>query len=176
MDLSAYSLEDIVLTAIRAEVEAQKMYRSLAGRVKNMMMKDRLEFLANEEQKHADFFRAYYEKQFPGKEMVVPQKTVVPLPDITVDVERAPISDVLEQAMEAEAAAEDFYRSMAEMFPPDEEEDTDPYALTSGRIRKMLLYIASMEKGHHDLLAVERDKMLEFESQDVWWDMIHVGP
>ena len=108
--------------------------------------------------------------------MDVPQKTPVPLPDIDVDVERAPISEVLAQAIDAEAAAEDFYRSMADLFPPDEAESNDPYELTSGRIRKMLLYIASMEKGHHDLLAVEKDKIEEFESQDVWWDMVHVGP
>ena len=176
MNLSEYSLEDVILSAIRAEVEAQKMYRSLAGRVKNMMMKDRLEFLADEEKKHAEFFRSFYKKQFPDKEMDVPQKTPVPLPDIDVDVERAPISEVLAQAIDAEAAAEDFYRSMADLFPPDEAESNDPYELTSGRIRKMLLYIASMEKGHHDLLAVEKDKIEEFESQDVWWDMVHVGP
>ncbi len=176
MDLSTYSLEDVVLTAVRAEVEAQKIYRSLAGRVKNMMMKDRLEFLAEEEKKHAEFFRSLYEKQFPGKELVVPQKTIVPLPDITADVERAPMSDVFEQAMAAEVAAEEFYLAMADRFPEDEEENQDPYALTSGRIRKMLLYVASMERVHHDLLSVERDKMVEFESQDVWWDMIHVGP
>jgi rubrerythrin len=164
MDLSIYSVEDLVLAALKSEIEAKAAYTKLAESVKNFILKERLNFLAQEEEKHRGLFERLYGKRFPEKELVVPEgKSPVPLPEIKIDMESMPISEILESAMEAEQAARDFYTSLAEKFEqPD--------------IKKMLRWVASMELGHYLILEAERDNAMKFEDYDSEWPMMHVGP
>ncbi len=60
MKLSNISLEDLLLSAIKSEVESKKIYEDLARKVKNFMLKDRFKFLADEEEKHRAFFEWLY--------------------------------------------------------------------------------------------------------------------
>jgi rubrerythrin len=165
MDLSIYSVEDLVLTALKSEIEAQSAYSDLAASVKNFVLKERLNFLAGEEEKHGQFFDRLYRKNYPDKELVVPQgKSPVPLPEITIDTEHVPLSEILESAMKAEMAAHDFYTGIADRFQgqPD--------------VQKMLRYVASMELGHYKILEIEKDNAKKFEDYDSEWPMMHVGP
>jgi rubrerythrin len=164
MDLSKYSLKDVLLTAMKSEVESRAVYEKLAGRVKNFMLKDRLKFLADEETKHYRFFEGFYAKEFPGEEIVLPDENPVPLPSVLVYDEGMPISEVISKAMDAELAARDFYTDMAGLFTDREE------------TRRMLLYIAKMELGHYKLLEHEKELADEFETFDVDWPMVHEGP
>jgi rubrerythrin len=165
MDLSIYSVEDLVLTALKSEIEARKAYLDLAASVKNFVLKERLNFLAGEEEKHGQFFDRLYRKNYPDKELVVPQeKSPVPLPEITIDIENVPLSEILQSAMQAEMAARDFYTGIADRF----EEQPD--------VQKMLLYIASMEMGHYKILEIEKENALKFEDYDSEWPLMHVGP
>ena len=50
MDLSRYTLEDVLLTALKSEYEANLLYSKLAESTKNAFLKERLMFLAKEEQ------------------------------------------------------------------------------------------------------------------------------
>jgi rubrerythrin len=164
VDLSIYSVEDLVVTALKSENEAKVAYTQLAEGVENFILKERLLFLAGEEEKHREFFERLYKKNFPDKEMLLPDESSVPLPEIQIDAENLPISEILESAMEAEVAAHDFYNSLADRF--DEQPD----------IKKMLLFIASMELGHYKILEIERDNAKRFEDYDSEWPMMHVGP
>ena len=164
MDLRVYSLEDLILAAMKSEVESRDLYTSLADRVKNAMLKDRLKFLADEEEKHRDFFEALYKGEFPGMEITLPDGSPVPLPSVPISDEFTPISEVLESAMKAELAAGDFYTALAEFFADGED------------IWKMLVYIAKMEMGHYNLLERELEIAREFETFDVEWPMVHEGP
>lgn len=164
MDLSKYSLKDVVLTAMKSEVESRAVYEKLADRVRNFMLKDRLEFLAGEETKHYRFFEGLYGKEFPGEEVVLPDENPVPLPSVLVYDEEMPISEVVTGAMDAELVARDFYTAMAGLFADREE------------TRNMLLYIAKMELGHYKLLEHEKELAEEFETFDVDWPMVHEGP
>ena len=67
-------------------------------------------------------------------------------------------------AMQAEKAAQDFYKYFADRF----EEGT--------KINHMLKYFSDMELGHYKLLEIEKDSMERFEEADVYWPMMHVGP
>jgi rubrerythrin len=163
MDVKKYSMEDLLLTAMKAEVDAEGVYRGLANRVHNAMLKDRLEFLADEEEKHRRYFEAQFHKDFPGKEICLPKKDVVPLPKVTLEGEDTPLSHVLSQAMEAELAAYDFYRGIAGRYADEE-------------TRNMIFYVASMEMGHYRLLELERENAERFEVFEVSWPDIHVGP
>ena len=164
MDLSKYSEEDLLLSAIKSEVDSKEVYSKLADMVKNFFLKDRLKFLASEEEKHRVFIESLFVKRIPEKEVVLPEKTPVPLPELKIPDEGILISDVLGKAMQAEMAAHDFYLGMADRFTDEKD------------IHKTLQYFASMEIGHYKLLADETKKALDFEQYDQVWPMMHAGP
>ncbi len=164
MDLTKFTREELILTALKSEVEAKKIYSILAEMVKNAFLKERLNFLAAEEEKHRQFFEELYKKEFPGKEISLPEKTPVPLPEMIITKETVPLTEVLEMAMRAEMAAYEFYNSLADLYK--EEAGTE----------NMLRYIASMEMGHYRLLEIERQQAQRFEDFDIAWSMIHIGP
>ncbi|MBN2346031.1 MAG: ferritin family protein [Candidatus Aminicenantes bacterium] len=164
MNLSQYKLDDLLLAAIKSEIESRDVYARVAGRVKNAFLKERLEFLAAEEEKHRDALAKLFSQRFPGRDAVVPEKPVVPLPEIRFRDERVPLSDVLAQAMKAEQAAHDFYLQLADRFADDAEK------------RNLLLYFSMMEMGHYKLLDLEKSSLERLEEYGEEQELIHVGP
>jgi len=164
MNVDKYSKKDLLLTALKSEEDSKNVYRDLAGRVKNFMLKDKLEFLSAEEQKHYDFISNLWKEEFPAEKIILPDKTPVPLPEITIDSEELRFSDIFLQAMNAEKAAHYFYLSLANKFKKDDD------------LSRRLKYIASMEMGHYRLLELEKEQAEEFEKYDAEFDMMHVGP
>ena len=82
MDLSRYSLQDLVVTALKSEWESREVYTQAAEMVENALLKDRLRFLAQEEDKHRLFFEKLYRKLFVGHELHHPEKSPVHLQEI----------------------------------------------------------------------------------------------
>lgn len=164
MDLNKYTMEEIILTAIKSEREANDIYARLSTGVKNAILKDRLRFLAAEEQKHEAFVLELFHRQFPGKAVVMPERTPVPMPEVLIPTEHVPISHVLKSAMKAERAAAQFYSAFAKRYTQDKE------------VREMLTYFASMESMHYELLEKEKDTADRFEQYDDMWPMMHAGP
>ncbi|MCX8015206.1 MAG: ferritin family protein [candidate division WOR-3 bacterium] len=164
MNLKNYTLEDIILTALKSEIDSKNFYSKLSNQVENFLLKDRLVFLANEEAKHQNFFESLYGEHFPDKSIVLPKKNIVPLPELKLETEPIAISKVLQSAMDAEKSAHDFYLSFAELFgnKPD--------------IRHMILYIASMELGHYRLLEIEKENAEKFEGYNIDFPLMHIGP
>ena len=163
MDLTQFSREELFVSAIKSELESHEIYSRLSESVKNAFLKDRLTFLASEEEKHRGLLEGAFKREFPEKELLLPEKTPVPLPEIRIPDELVPLSEVLESAMSAELASQEFYNSFATQFP----DDTD--------MRKTLELFATMEMGHYRLLEIERDNMQRFESYDAYWPMMHMG-
>jgi len=164
MNLSEYNLEDLFLTAIKSEIESNKLYSNLAKKIQNGLLQDKLEFLAKEEEKHKNFIEDEYRNHFPDKKINLPKETPVPLPEILIDDENIPLSKIFMSAMQAEKAAQDFYKSFADRF----EEGT--------KINHTLKYFSDMELGHYKLLEIEKESMERFEEADVYWPMMHIGP
>ncbi|MGQ9706803.1 MAG: ferritin family protein [bacterium] len=164
MDLKEYSMEDIYLTVMRSEINSKNLYIKLANKVKNALLKDRLKFLASEEEKHRVFFEALYKKTFPGKEIFLPEKNIVPLPDIKIIDESTPVSEIMSNALKVELASYDFYVELSKQF------EHEP------QIKNFLLYIASMEMSHYKLIEVEKENAEKFEYYNIEWPMIHIGP
>ena len=164
MNLSEYNLEDLFLTAIKSEIESNKLYSNLAKKIQNGLLQDKLEFLAKEEEKHKNFIEDEYRNHFPDKKINLPKETPVPLPEIIIDDENIPLSKIFMSAMQAEKAAQDFYKSFADRF----EEGT--------KINHTLKYFSDMELGHYKLLEIEKESMERFEEADVYWPMMHIGP
>ena len=164
MDISIYSLQDLLLAALKSEVDSQKVYSGVARQVENFMLKDRFEFLASEENKHHKIFTAIWKERYPSEKIILPDKSPVPLPEIVFEENKTSISSVIDQAMKAEMAAYDFYNALSEKFreePP---------------VKHMLAYVANMEIGHYKLLETEKEAMANLEDADITWPNIHLGP
>jgi len=164
MDLTKYTQKDLLLTAIKSEIDSHHIYSHLAKQVNNGLMKDKFNFLASEEMKHRQFLESIYDKEFSLDNMVLPEQSPVPLPEVNLpEDEDISISKVLTQSIDAEKAAADFYLSLSKQF-----DDRD--------IQHMLHYFSDMELGHMRLLEQEKESMEWFEQADVYWPMIHAGP
>ncbi|MBU7019181.1 MAG: ferritin family protein [Theionarchaea archaeon] len=163
MDVSTYSLKDLLLAALKSEVESERVYQTLAERVENAFLVDRLTFLAGEEVKHNQFIEGLFRKDFPGTDIVLPERTDVPLPVMKIPDESIPLSTVFENAMDAEKASSEFYEALADRV------DDSP-------VQKTLLYFAAMEMNHYRILESEHESMKRFEDFDVEWPMMNVGP
>lgn len=164
MDLSNFDLEELLLAAIKSEVDSNNLYIKMSKKTKNGLLEDKLLFLAKEEQKHRLFVEEIYMNHFPNNKIVIPIDSPVPLPEIKITDEEMPISNLLKSAMQAEKAASDFYKSLAGRF----EEGT--------KIHNTLLYFSDMEIGHYKILEMEKESMERFEDSDVYWPMVHAGP
>lgn len=166
MDLGIYSLSDLILAGLRSEIDSKEIYTHLGKTVKNFMLKDRFDFLAGEEEKHKQFFEWLFHNMFPDKEMVILEKSPVPLPQIRpedLDEENVDMLSIIKKAMDAEKAAYEFYNGISDKFEKPE-------------IKKMLKYIASMEMGHYRILEIEKENIEKYEEFDVEWPMMHIGP
>lgn len=164
MDLKRFTLEDLLLAAMKSEIESHGVYTTIAGKVKNGLIKDKMKFLAAEEEKHRKYIEQVYKGKFPKKKLSIPKTTPVPLPTLVIPDEDTPLGSVLKSAMQAEQAAHEFYQALSEQFTKDE------------KIRHTLTYFADMELQHYKILEIEKESMDRFEEADVYWPMVHAGP
>ena len=156
-------LKILLTIALQNEVESRKIYLGLADRIKNFMLKDKIKFLAEEEEKHRIFILDLFNKMFPKETSELPNEIKVPLPQVKFEDDKTPISEVLEDSMKAEMEANKFYLDMAENFKDNV------------KLYEMILYLASMEIGHYKLLEIERDNAIKFEDLEMQWPMVHEG-
>ena len=163
MDLHEFDLGDLLLAAMKSEVESKELYTKMKKKTKNGLLRDKLEFLAQEEEKHRLFIEDIYRNHYPDNEVVLPRETPVPLPEVKFSMD-TPLSKLLKEAMNAEKSASDFYQSLAERF----EEGC--------KLHNTLVYFSKMEIGHYKILEIEKESMEHFEEGDVYWPMVHVGP
>jgi rubrerythrin len=164
MDLSTFALADLLLVAVKSEKDSQDVYSRLARRVQNAFLRERLDFLAGEELKHRQALEAIFRQRFPGRDILVPERPLVPLPEVRFSDEQVPLSAVIAQAMKAEKAAHDFYLQLAERFNDDAEK------------KNLLLYFAMMEMGHFKLLDLEKSGLERLEEYGQEQELIHLGP
>jgi len=165
MDLKKYTLADLLLAAMKSEIESYTVYTKIADQVKNGLLMDKLKFLAKEEEKHRRFIEAVYKAKFPKKNIMIPKTTPVPLPQLVIPEEDTPLGSVLKNAMQVEQAAHEFYQSLSAQFTKDD-----------AMIRNTLSYFADMELQHYKILEIEKESMDRFEEADVYWPMVHAGP
>jgi len=163
MDLNNFKLEDLLLSAIKSEQESNKLYTKMIKKTKNGLLRDKLEFLAKEEEKHREFIEELYINHFPEKDLIIPNQTPVPLPEVKM-TDDTPLSTLLKDAMSAEQAASEFYKTLAGRFEE------------GSKIHNTLHYFADMEIGHYKILEMEKNSMERFEEDDVYWPMVHAGP
>ena len=163
MNLNGFDLEQLLLATIKSEIESKDLYLNIAKKTKNGLLSDKLKFIANEEKKHRMFIEDIYKNHYPGKKIIIPDKSLVPLPKITITDDML-VSKLLIIAMDAEKAASDFYKFLSEYFEK------------GSKLHNTLIYFSDMEKGHYKILETEKESMDRFEEADVYWPMVHAGP
>ena len=164
MDLSKFDEETLLLAALRSEIDSKAVYQQVADRVKNALLKDKLNFISGEEEKHRGIIYEVYREKFPDKELVIPVESPVPLPELKITDEMMPLSEVFSMAMKTETAAYEFYQQLAGLYKDEP------------NLKNTIAYVASMEMGHYKLLEIEKDNVERFEDFDVYLPHIHVGP
>lgn len=163
MNLNGFGLEELLLVAIKSEIESRDLYLNIAKKTKNGLLSDKLKFIANEEKKHELFIEDIYKNHFPEKKIIIPNKSSVPIAKISITDDMS-VSKLLKIAMDAEIVASDFYKSLSDYFEE------------GSKMHNTLLYLSDMEKGHYKILEVEKESMDRFEEADVYWPMVHAGP
>jgi len=132
---------EILGIAIKSEIEAIKLYNRMKEKAKNPDLKVKLDFLASQEKNHERILTEAYRKKFPGVDLSMPPKTLVPSIDDILPA-GATLKDLFAAAMEAEKKADKFYSELAAKTHDQSS-------------RSMLEYLASMERSHLSILEAE---------------------
>lgn len=160
--------EEVLAAAVRSEIDAADFYGGLLGRVKNVLLRKKLEFLALEEKKHRQILERLHAQRFPGVELKVPGTPVRPRPAARLD-ETSSVLDLFKAALQAEKAAESYYREARGRMG-----DTGS--------RKILEYLSRVERSHYAMIRSEIDLLGRFpdyydvEDFHLGEDLFHVGP
>jgi len=159
---------EVLAIAIKSEVEAAALYERMAGQVRNTALVTKLNFLRQEEEKHRAMLEDLYTKRFPGVELQLPRKSLVPVVEADA-LDQLTVPELFQLAMKAEQVSADFYSQAAE-------HSQDEMA------RTLLRYLSNIERGHYHLLETEYELVSRFPgyyNADEFHfgdEMVHLGP
>jgi len=149
VNISKEPVKTLIGYAVRAEIDSNKVYLKLSGRVKNPLLKEKFQLLAFEEKKHKEVLESLFAALYKGDELQVPEcvdERLLPAVEVKPS---SSLVDVLHQAMQAEKAAQDFYASLA--------------ARVKSATRKILEYLSKVEKSHYLMLRSEYALAQQFD-------------
>jgi rubrerythrin len=154
--------------AIRSEVDAAAFYTRLQGKVKNVLLVQKLKFLALEEEHHQKILERLLGQKYPDRPREVPASSLMPPIGVSLAAEPA-VPELFEAALQAEAIAESYYNEAAGRLEDE-----------AGR--KVLAYLGRVERSHQAMLKAELELIQKFpdyynvEDFHVAQDLFHVGP
>lgn len=159
---------EILSVGIRSEVDAVSFYTRLQDRVKNVILLQKLKFLALEEEHHRTILERLFHDRFSDKPVGAPESAL--MPPIAASVgEQASVLDLFKAALKAEETSEAFYEQAGGLA---EEEGS----------RKMLAYLSRVERSHQAMIRSELELLEKFpdyynvEDFHIGGDLFHVGP
>lgn len=138
------TLQQLLATAIKTEVESAQAYRSLLDKDLPKETRSKIEELVSQEEEHEESFRSIFQDFFPRDKASLPQRSDIEAsPDIP---QAASPEKVMEKAMEMEREAEKFYSDLIDEFEDKE-------------IRRLMGYLAANEREHYEILKEELSKL-----------------
>lgn len=164
-DLTAWQVLGV---AIRSEIDAVAFYNRLQQRVKNVLLVQKLKFLALEEEHHRKILERLLGQRYPGKPGDVPASSLMPPIGVALPAEPA-VPALFAAALEAEKIAEAYYNEAAERVEDE-----------AGR--RILAYLGRVERSHQAMIRSELELIDRFpdyysaEDFHVGEDLFHVGP
>jgi rubrerythrin len=165
--MTELTLKQALEIAIKSENRAKELYLKLHDNVNNLMMRDKLKFLASEEQRHHDLLTGLFKEQIGGAP-AEPDPELLPKMQIDIDFDEAELTDLWQAAMNAEEVSAEHYESLRERV--------------SGRAQVMFNYLANVERSHYYLLKSEYDVIAEIDEytriddDPFGMNMINLGP
>lgn len=158
---------EVLTIGIKAEMAAVALYTKMKEMSAGKDLRETMDFLIGQEQRHEEIMREAFSKQFPEVDLKLPKNTIVPMVDDSIG-EDAGMKKLFETAMEAEKKANEFYTDLAS-------KTRDPNS------RKLLEYLASMERSHLSILQAEFHQFELSTDQDLddflrGERMMHFGP
>jgi rubrerythrin len=154
--------------AIRSEIDAAAFYMRLQGRVKNVLLVQKLKFLALEEEHHRKILERLLGQKYPDKPKDVPESSLMPPIGVSLPAEPS-VPELFEAAFKAEKTAEAFYNEAADRIEDE-----------AGR--KILAYLGRVERSHQAMIRSELELIRKFpdyysvEDFHIGQDLFHVGP
>ncbi len=132
------TVKDVLQKGIQKEIESQRLYTDLSGKMTNQTAQDAFTQLAQQEKRHQSFLEQYLRGEL--KEGVLSHAQVVDYkiaehldqPEITLNI---PLKDIFLLAANREKASHEFYLSLAKIHP-------------AGKVRKLLEDLAAQELEH----------------------------
>jgi rubrerythrin len=143
---------EVLSIAIKSEIDAKRLYTRMKEKVNAEDLKQKLDFLIAQEDRHEMILREVYEKKFPEVELALPPKAIVPMID-DVLAKEATLKELFEAGMMAEKMAGEFYTGLA-----DKTNDM--------RAKKTLLYMANMEESHYAILQAEWNQIERMNTEE----------
>jgi rubrerythrin len=158
---------DVYPFAIRAELDAAAIYRGLWERVRNEALRQKLDFLAKEEDRHAAILDRLFRAHFPGRKLIVPAVARGPRKPAAVDESTAVLA-LFKLAMQKEKEAEEYYKGAK-----SQAEDA--------QAKRIFDYLSRVERSHYYMLKSEIDLLERFpeyynvEDAHEGQDLFHIG-
>lgn len=147
-DIDQATVKELLGMAIRAEIDANKIYSDLASRVSNSLLKEKFQMLAFEEKKHWNILENLHKAILKNQDIQIPEKTDEALLPAIEMTPSSPLIDIIYQAMEAERSAEQFYLRLAEKVQETQ--------------KRILEYLSKVEHSHYMMLKSEYTLAQEF--------------
>lgn len=143
---------EVLGIAIKSEIDAVKLYTKMKEMVDSADLKEKMDFLISQEQKHEKILKEVYDKKFPDVELALPPKAIVPAVTDILD-RKASLRELFDVGMKAEKMSEAFYSDLAKK--------TNEFSAKS-----TLTYMASMERSHYAILEAEWEQIEMRKSED----------
>lgn len=159
---------EVLAVAVRSEIEAADFYAKLLAHIKNILLQQKLKFLVLEEKKHRKILERLHAQRFPDVPLKIPKKTAGPVTYASLN-EKSSILELFRAALEAEKAAETYYKDALGV-------------IKDAGSRKMLEYLSRVERSHYFLIKSEIDLLSRFpdyydvEDFHLGQDLFHIGP
>lgn len=158
----------VLAVAIAAEIDAAAFYAGLQERVRNVVLLQKLKFLAFEEEKHRQILERLFRERFAGLDRSVPEGASAPRLAARL-AENPTVLELFRAALQAEIASGSFYDDAAR-------------AAEDEGARRILDYLARVERSHQSVILSEIDLLDRFpdyynvEDFHIAGDLFHVGP
>jgi rubrerythrin len=138
----------VLSVAVRSEIDAAAFYTRLQGRIKNVLLIQKLKFLALEEEHHRKILERLLAQKYPGRPQDAPASSLMPPIDVALPAEPS-VPALFEAALKAEETAEAYYN---EAGGRAEDEAS----------RRTLAYLGRVERSHQAMIRAELDLINRF--------------
>ncbi|MFP4496951.1 MAG: ferritin family protein [Vulcanimicrobiota bacterium] len=132
---------DALEIAVEREIKAKYMYDMMADYVDSKRMKNKLKFLASEEQNHRDNVEGLY-KKISGTTKNFDEQTRLPSEKSVKEAQKLSLDELINLAIQKELEAQQFYKELAQNSKEE-------------AISTLFHYLAGEEHNHQEILELE---------------------